>query len=99
MKFQKGQPRPAGAGRKPGSKNKSTADIKALAQVHGPQAIERLAKILLDPLSSEKAVIAAARELLDRGYGKPTQSMELGGKDGQPLLDWTALLAKPSAEQ
>lgn len=30
--------------------------------------------------------LAAAAEILDRGYGKPAQSVEIAGKDGGPII-------------
>ena len=64
-----------GSGRKKGSRNKVTADIKALAQQFGPEAIMTLAKIMQTG-DSDKAKTAAARELLDRGYVKPAQTVD-----------------------
>ncbi|MFY4709953.1 hypothetical protein [Burkholderia glumae] len=74
-----------GAGRPAGVPNKITADIKALAQEHGPAAILELATILKSS-ENDQARIAAAKELLDRGYGKATQHAEVTGKDGAPLI-------------
>jgi hypothetical protein len=48
-------------------------DISALARVHGVAAIERLVRILDGP--DDAAAVAAARELLDRGYGRPLQPL------------------------
>jgi hypothetical protein len=81
---QKGGKRP-GAGRPAGVPNKITADIKALAQVHAETAIRELATILTTA-GNAQARIAAAKELLDRGYGKATQYAEVTGKDGAPLI-------------
>ena len=74
-----------GAGRPAGVPNKITADIKALAQEHAPAAIRELATILTTS-ENDQARIAAAKELLDRGYGKATQHAEVTGKDGAPLI-------------
>jgi hypothetical protein len=71
-------------GRAKGTPNKATADIKALAQVHAADAIATLANILMKS-ESDTARIAAAKELLDRGYGKAMQGVELTGKDGEPV--------------
>lgn len=60
------------AGRPPGARNKTTAEVKALAQKHGPDAIKTLAK-LAQEADSDAAKIAACRELLDRAYGKASQ--------------------------
>ena len=71
-------------GRVKGTPNKITADIKALAQVHAADAILQLATILTTS-ENDSARIAAAKELLDRGYGKSMQGVELTGKDGHPV--------------
>jgi hypothetical protein len=55
-----------GAGRSSGE-----PDISALARVHGVACIERLVRILDGPDAT--AAVAAARELLDRGYGRALQ--------------------------
>jgi hypothetical protein len=73
-----------GAGRPPGRPNKVTADIKALAQVHAESAIRELATILTTS-ENDQARIAAAKELLDRGFGKATQHAEITGKDDGPV--------------
>lgn len=59
-------------GRKKGTPNKATADVMALAQRHGPAAIAKLAQIAKD--DKHTGQVAAIKELLDRAYGKPTQS-------------------------
>jgi len=71
-------------GRQKGTPNKVTADIKALAQNHGGEAIAMLATILTTS-ENDSARIAAAKELLDRGYGKSTLPVELTGADGGPI--------------
>lgn len=80
----KGGKRP-GAGRPPGALNKVTADIKALAQQHCEAAIIQLATILTTS-ESHQARIAAAKELLDRGYGKATQAVEMSGPEGGAIV-------------
>jgi len=57
-------------GRKAGTPNRVTAEVRTLAQQHGADAIGTLAEIMADTTRNENARIAAARELLDRGYGK-----------------------------
>jgi hypothetical protein len=62
------------AGRKKGSPNKVTAEIKKIAQEHGPDALKELLRIMKNG-TSEQARIAAAKEVLDRAYGKPVQAL------------------------
>jgi hypothetical protein len=65
-----------GAGRPKGSLNKATADIKAAAQAYTEDALATLAQIMKAG-ESEAARVAAANSILDRGFGKPRQSMDL----------------------
>lgn len=71
-----------GAGRPKGVPNKATGEIKKIAQQYGLKAIKRLAKIIEDDNADVRAQIAAAKELLDRGYGKSPQALtdSEGGK-------------------
>ncbi len=65
-----------GAGRPKGSLNKATADIKAAAQAYTEDALATLAQIMKAG-ESEAARVAAANSILDRGFGKPRQSMDV----------------------
>lgn len=69
-------------GRRKGTPNKATADVKALAQQYGREAVDTLAEIMRGG-DSDKARAAAANALLDRGYGKPVQAVT--GEDGGPV--------------
>ena len=71
-----------GAGRKPGSVNKSTAEIKELAQQYAPAALKELSR-LATKAKSEQARVAAANTILDRAYGKPPQAVT--GDGGGPI--------------
>ena len=53
------------------------ADVKALARECAPAAISTLKTIMLDAKTPPAARIGAATALLDRGYGKPGQSVDL----------------------
>jgi len=59
-------------GRQKGMPNKSTSDIRALAQEYGPEAIRRLVS-LMRQADDRKLQFAAAKELLYRGYGPPKE--------------------------
>jgi hypothetical protein len=63
--------RPKTGGRKKGTPNMATAEIKAMAQPHGPEAIEVLVKLLR--AKAKPLQLAAGREILDRAYGRPHQ--------------------------
>lgn len=74
-----------GAGRPKGSRNKVTADIKEIAQSFGQEAITHLVEIARDGDAPHAARVAAIREVLDRGYGKAKQGIEMTGEDGGPV--------------
>jgi len=89
-KFQKGQ------SGNPGGKHKTTIEILVdgeirkvtlgdIARAHTVTAINRLVKILNDEKAPKPAQVSAATALLDRGWGKPKQVLELGGIDGEPI--------------
>lgn len=69
-------------GRKPGSQNKVTADVKAIAQKHAPAALAELARLAIKA-ESEATRVAASKEILDRAYGKSPQA--LTGEGGGPI--------------
>ena len=73
----------AGSGRPKGSPNKATRPLKALAQKHGPEAIKTLLELMREG-ETHSVRVAAARELLDRGYGNPA-TVVAGDGDGGPV--------------
>ena len=82
-------------GRKKGTPNKHTAEVRVLAQQHGPACIERLAEIALG--DNPTAAVAACKELLDRGWGKSVAPIELSGT--VTLVDvFSALAAREAAQ-
>lgn len=74
----KGGARP-NSGRKKGSPNKITAEIKSIAQEHGEKAIEILVGLMYNA-NSDTTKVMAAKEILDRAYGKSTQYQEISGE-------------------
>ena len=75
-------------GRKKGTPNKATADVKAAAQMHGPAMIAELAR-LATQAESEAARVSAIGMLLDRGYGKSPQAITgPEGRDLQMNIRW-----------
>jgi hypothetical protein len=56
------------------------ADVKALARECAPEAIETLKAIMMDAKTPPAARISAAQTLLDRGYGRPTQAVDVSGE-------------------
>jgi hypothetical protein len=70
----KGRPFPKGVSGNPGGRPKVLGDVQELARQKSPEAITPLANIMHDEKAPPAARVAAANALLDRGYGKPTQT-------------------------
>lgn len=66
-------------GRTKGIRNKSTADVKALAGKYTDAAMAELGR-LATQAESEAARVAAIKELLDRAYGKAAQQVDVQGR-------------------
>jgi len=73
-----------GRGRPPGAKNAKTLEIEAAAREYAGDALAALLEIATTG-DSEPARVSAATALLDRGYGRPRQSMEHSGPNGGPI--------------
>lgn len=69
-------------GRSKGVPNKATASLKDIAREYTEEAIIALVSVLRSESGASR--VAAARELLDRGYGKASQVLS-GDEDGGPL--------------
>ncbi len=89
----RGRPWPKGVSGNPGGRPKAVADVRAAARLHTANAIGVLVEIMEDADASPPARIAAARELLDRGWGKAPAAIALCaelpevGQDEQEVLD------------
>jgi hypothetical protein len=70
MKFSKGK------SGNPGGRPKVLGEVQELARHHAPEVIAELARLAVKA-RSETARIAAGRELLDRGFGRARQSLEV----------------------
>jgi hypothetical protein len=82
-------------GRPKGSQNRATKEIRQIAAKHGRKAVRELYKLMVGS-ENEQTRLRAATELLDRGFGRPTQTTELTGKDGGPVAT-ASLIADVSA--
>ena len=69
MKFQKGK------SGNPGGRPKETTEVRAAARLHGMAAIDKLVELMND--DDKRIAVTAAQAILDRGFGKPSQSMDL----------------------
>ena len=70
-------------GRTKGAPNKATASIRDIARLYTDQAVMALVGVLSD--ESPAARVAAAKELLDRAYGKATTVLA-GDQDGGAIV-------------
>lgn len=76
---------PKTGGRQAGTRNKATADVKAVAGSYTTAALETLAEIMQDATAPHSARVSAANALLDRAVGKPRQQLEHAGNEKEPL--------------
>ena len=78
----------AGAGRPKGAVASATIEQKGtlseLARSHTETAVNVLVSVARGS-DSDAARVSAASAILDRGYGKAPQSMELSGPEGGPI--------------
>lgn len=77
-----------GAGRPAGRQSKATraqkATLSELARAHTATALNVLVSVAKSG-SSDSAKVAAANAILDRAYGRPTQSHQHAGPNGGPI--------------
>jgi hypothetical protein len=62
----------------PGGRPKAVVEIRDLARLYTNTAVKALVEVCARG-KSESARVAAAQALLDRGWGKPQQDMNLNG--------------------
>jgi hypothetical protein len=77
-------------------------DVRRYSREHGREAVDKLlllmrGKLVINTGTEEEpkptvvlvgaaTQLAAAEAILDRGYGKPPQAVEIAGKDGGPIV-------------
>ena len=59
----------------PGGRSRLPADIREAFKAKAPQALEVLTRCLQS--GDDRVAMMAAQAILDRGYGKPTQSIDV----------------------
>lgn len=69
--------------------------LRELARAHTEEAVATLASIMADAGAPPSARVQAAQALLDRGWGRAPQSLEVTGAEGGPVkvLTWAETLA------
>jgi hypothetical protein len=70
----------AGAGRKVGAVSQAKREISDMAKEHAEAALTVLVEIAKCSEAPHAARVSAAVAILDRGYGKPTQAVQLAGE-------------------
>ena len=68
-----------GASGNPGGRPRLPADIREAFKAKAPEALEVLTRCLQS--DDERVAMMAAQAILDRGYGKPTQSIDANIND------------------
>ena len=63
-------------GRRKGTPNRVTAEIRAAFQKHGDELVGAL--LALTKSDDERVCLGAIQAALDRGWGKPAQAVDLG---------------------
>ena len=72
-------------GRRKGTPNKATAEIKAAFQQHGDELVKAL--LALTKSDDERVRLSAIQASLDRGYGRPAQAVQVGADpDSVPFV-------------
>ena len=60
----------------PGGRGRDHYAVSDLAKSHAPKAVATLAALMVDKKVPAQVRVNAAQALLDRGYGRPMQSVE-----------------------
>ncbi len=83
MAAQKGHTK--AGGRKKGTPNRVTAELKAAFQKHEKELVQAL--LALTKSDDERVRLGAIQAALDRGWGRPSQAVE-GTLAGDLLIRW-----------
>lgn len=65
----------------PGGRPSGLGEIREIARQHTDAAIDTLVKVMENTEASPSARVAAASALLDRGWGRPEQSVKASVND------------------
>lgn len=87
-----------GAGRRPGAVSAARREIAAEAKDHAEAALKVLVDVMGDDNAPHSARISAANAILDRGYGRPGQSIDLNATHdiADPLMELFEQVANAS---
>jgi len=76
----------------PGGRPKEVGEVRELARQYTAKAINTLVEIMEDRKTPPAARVAASSALLDRGYGRAPQSLEVKGTLEKSIMDMVASL-------
>ena len=71
-------------GRRRGTPNKVTAEIRAALQKHGEELVRAL--LALCKSDDERVRLGAITAALDRGWGRPAQAVQIGSDPDSPVI-------------
>lgn len=57
---------------------KAPLEVRSLARQHTEQAIQTLVEVMNNPKAQSRSRVSAAQSLLDRGWGKPKETIDHG---------------------
>ncbi len=69
--------------------------LRDLAREHTVAAVETLVRVMKDEEAPHAAQVQAASNILDRGWGKAAQAVELTGAEGGPVQTRIDLTGAP----
>ena len=84
-----------GASGNPGGRPKLPAEMKEMFQAKAPEAFEVLCKHL--HANDAKVSVTAAKEILDRAYGRPLQSIDANVTEDGGSVRFYAEVPEPAA--
>lgn len=68
----------------PGGRPKKDNPIVEMARAASPEAFAEIIRLARES-KDEKIRLQASERIIERGYGKAAQAVELSGSDGEPL--------------
>ena len=71
----------------PGGRPKALGDIRELARRHSGEAVQVLVHVMGDASAAPSARVGAASALLDRGWGRPAQTINASMESNNAMLD------------
>jgi hypothetical protein len=72
----------------PGGRPKQAFKLSELARTYTAEAVKTLVQIMRNKKIPAAARVTAVSALLDRGYGRPAQSIDLTNSDGSLSQQW-----------